>query len=77
MQQRSIGRYRIIEQIASGGQATVYLARDPGLQGDVAPKVLHPHFSLKTVDIGPGLHYLQKDNPHLIGSELAGWYSRS
>lgn len=29
---------------------------------------------LKTVDIGPGIHYLQEDNPHLIGSELAEWY---
>lgn len=32
--------------------------------------------NLKTVDIGPGLHYLQEDNPHLIGAELATWYSR-
>ena len=30
--------------------------------------------NLKTVDIGPGIHYLQEDNPHLIGSELANWY---
>jgi haloalkane dehalogenase len=29
---------------------------------------------LRTVDIGPALHYLQEDNPHLIGSELADWY---
>ncbi len=29
---------------------------------------------LKTVDIGPGIHYLQEDNPDLIGSELAHWY---
>ena len=29
---------------------------------------------LKMVDIGQGLHYLQEDNPHLIGSELARWY---
>jgi len=26
------------------------------------------------VDIGRGLHYLQEDNPHLIGAELANWY---
>ncbi len=31
---------------------------------------------LKTVDIGRGLHYLQEDNPHRIGSELARWYKR-
>jgi len=28
----------------------------------------------KMVDIGEGIHYLQEDNPHLIGSELAKWY---
>ena len=30
--------------------------------------------NLKTVDIGPGIHFLQEDNPHLIGSELVNWY---
>ena len=30
--------------------------------------------NLKMVDIGPGIHYLQEDNPHLIGSEIAKWY---
>jgi haloalkane dehalogenase len=29
--------------------------------------------NLETVDIGPGRHYLQEDNPHLIGTELAKW----
>ena len=33
--------------------------------------------NLDTVDIGAGIHYLQEDNPHLIGSELANWYSRA
>lgn len=32
--------------------------------------------NLKTVDLGPGIHFLQEDNPHLIGSELANWYKR-
>lgn len=31
--------------------------------------------NLKTVDIGPGIHYLQEDNPSLIGSELKKWYN--
>jgi haloalkane dehalogenase len=31
--------------------------------------------NLKTVDIGPGIHYVQEDNPHLIGRELADWYA--
>lgn len=30
--------------------------------------------NLKTVDIGKGIHFIQEDNPHLIGSELAKWY---
>lgn len=30
--------------------------------------------NLKVVDIGPGRHYLQEDNPHLIGRELEAWY---
>jgi haloalkane dehalogenase len=30
--------------------------------------------NLTMVDIGQGIHYLQEDNPHLIGTELASWY---
>ncbi len=30
--------------------------------------------NLKTIDIGKGLHFVQEDNPHLIGEELAKWY---
>jgi haloalkane dehalogenase len=30
--------------------------------------------NLKTVSIGPGSHFIQEDNPHRIGSELADWY---
>ena len=30
--------------------------------------------NLKAVDIGEGLHFVQEDNPHLIGEELAKWY---
>ncbi len=31
--------------------------------------------NLRVVNIGQGIHFLQEDNPHLIGSELATWYS--
>ena len=31
--------------------------------------------NLKVVNIGPGIHYLQEDNPQLIGTELARWYA--
>jgi len=30
--------------------------------------------NLKTVDIGKGIHYVQEDQPHRIGEELARWY---
>jgi haloalkane dehalogenase len=32
--------------------------------------------NLTTVDIGKGIHYLQEDNPHLIGEKLAEWHSK-
>jgi haloalkane dehalogenase len=31
---------------------------------------------LRTVDIGPGIHYLQEDNPDMIGEKLAQWYQQ-
>ncbi len=30
--------------------------------------------NLKTVDIGPGVHFVQEDNPHKIGEAIAEWY---
>ena len=30
--------------------------------------------NLNTVDIGQGVHFIQEDNPHLIGKEIAAWY---
>ncbi|MFC1851350.1 protein kinase [candidate division CSSED10-310 bacterium] len=42
-QGRSLGRYRLIEEIGFGGTATVYLAVDDHQQ--VALKVLHPHLA--------------------------------
>ncbi len=45
--------------------------------------IINPHYvdwckqnlkNLELVDIGEGLHYVQEDNPHLIGEELATWY---
>jgi haloalkane dehalogenase len=33
--------------------------------------------NLKTVNIGAGIHYLQEDNPHAIGLEIAKWYDEN
>jgi haloalkane dehalogenase len=32
--------------------------------------------NLDLVDVGKGLHYIQEDNPHLIGEELEKWYQK-
>lgn len=32
--------------------------------------------NLKTVDIGPGVHFVQEDRPHEIGEAIAQWYRR-
>lgn len=37
-------------------------------------KTLH---NTKNVHIGSGKHFLQEDNPHLIGKELAYWFEHS
>ncbi|MEM7300347.1 MAG: haloalkane dehalogenase [Pseudomonadota bacterium] len=33
--------------------------------------------NLEIVDIGPGIHFLQEDNPHLIGERLGNWLERT
>ena len=45
MSQQRIGRYQILEEIASGGQATVYRVWDTQTGGILALKVMHPHLT--------------------------------
>jgi tRNA A-37 threonylcarbamoyl transferase component Bud32 len=42
---QTLGQYRVIEQIGEGGMATVFKAYQPGLNREVALKVLPPHFA--------------------------------
>lgn len=43
---------------------------------EAVARVSKAYRNLETVDIGPGIHYLQEDNPHLIGEKLAEWYQK-
>ena len=43
-------------------------------QEDTVDYVKRNFPNLKSVDIGQGLHFIQEDNPHQIGQELAKWF---
>ena len=42
---RTLGKYRVVEQVGLGGMATVYKAYDASMDRYVAVKVLPEHFS--------------------------------
>lgn len=50
----SIGKYRVISPLGSGGQADVYRAFDPALNRDVVIKLIRPRFQPdSTIEVSP------------------------
>lgn len=58
----------------SGLPKLLFYAEPGGIVTDDVVRWARGHLkNLTTVGVGPGIHYLQEDNPHLIGSELQKW----
>ena len=54
----------------------MFYAHPGGIIDDRRAQWCREHLpNLRAVDIGDGIHFLQEDNPELIGSELARWYA--
>ncbi len=67
-----------VEALKQSGLPKLLIYGNPGLIMR-APRVEWCKQNLKNlsmVDIGPAKHFLQEDNPRLIGEELVKWYSR-
>ncbi len=49
---------------------------DPGglISADVAKQIEEQLTNLTVVNIGPGIHFIQEDNPRKIGEELVKWH---
>jgi serine/threonine protein kinase len=63
----SIGRYRIVGELDSGGQATVYRAMHPTLPRDVAIKIAHrPSPIDRSLLRGDAELLCELDHPHLV-----------
>ncbi len=53
----------------------LFTATPGGLINEEAVRWAREHLkNLHVVGIGDGIHYIQEDNPHRIGSELVTWY---
>ncbi|MCH8906311.1 MAG: haloalkane dehalogenase [Candidatus Heimdallarchaeota archaeon] len=51
-----------------------YVSPGVGMKEDVVEMVRNNFKNITMVDLGEGLHFIQEDYPHEIGTELAKWY---
>jgi len=54
----------------------LFFHAEPGgiIAAERVPEVEKAFKNMRSVGIGDGVHYLQEDNPHLIGETIAEWY---
>ena len=54
-----------------------FYAHPGGLIREDGVEYIRKNFpNTKMIDIGEGIHFVQEDNPHLIGEEIAKWYQK-
>lgn len=76
-----VGNYQTVEAYSQWLQETdlpkiLFYANPGAIIREQEAQWCRDHFkNLQTVDIGDGLHFIQEDNPNLIGSELSTWYA--
>ena len=73
---QAIGRYEIRAELGAGGFSTVHRAYDPGLDREVALKVLHPHLArdraIRERFVHEGRALARLKHPNLVVAYEAG-----
>ncbi len=71
------GRYELLEQLASGGMATVYVALDTRLDRKVAVKIMHPHLADDEIFVNRFIREAKAaaalSHPNIVAVQDQGW----
>ncbi len=71
------GRYELLEKLASGGMATVYVALDTRLDRKVAVKIMHPHLAGDEIFVNRFIREAKAaaalSHPNIVAVQDQGW----
>ena len=71
------GRYELLQQLASGGMATVYVALDIRLDRRVAVKIMHPHLASDEIFVNRFIREAKAaaalSHPNIVAVQDQGW----